>query len=388
MAVVGLSLLVMVISSNVAAQGALVMVQRNTFAPTANPVMPELAALGEVIVPPPEINVHKPLPTVGIFPARVAVVVAQINWSAPAAATVGFALIEITTLSELAIQGALDMVQRKVAVTGMLKPVMPELGELAEVIVAVPETKDQEPVPTDAMFPDNVAVLMLQAVISAPALAVVGLSLLVMVISSNVAAQGALVMVQRNTFAPTPNPVIPELAALGEVIVPVPETSVHDPVPAVGVFPARVAVVAQINWSVPAAAVRFALISIITSSVEATQGELDIVQRKVAVPGMLKPVMPEVGELAEVIVAVPETKDQKPVPTDAMFPDNVAVLLLQANISAPALAAVGVALKLIAMVWAVPLPQILLGVTVSVPEVAALEKLAVMELLEPPVACV
>ena len=80
-----------------------------------------------------------------------------------------------------------------------------------------------------------------------------------MVISSDVAVQGALVMVQRNTFAPTPKPVIPEVGELEVVIVPVPETSVHDPVPTVAVLPARLAVVAHTVWSAPAAATLMSL---------------------------------------------------------------------------------------------------------------------------------
>jgi hypothetical protein len=49
-----------------------------------------------------------------------------------------------------------------------------------------------------------------------------------------------LEIVQRKTFAPTVSPVTAELGELGETIVPVPETSVHVPVPVDGVFPANV----------------------------------------------------------------------------------------------------------------------------------------------------
>ena len=53
-------------------------------------------------------------------------------------------------------------------------------------------------------------------------------------------------IVHINTFAPTPNPVIPDVGDAGVVIVPAPLTSVHKPVPTVGVFPANVAVVPHI----------------------------------------------------------------------------------------------------------------------------------------------
>jgi hypothetical protein len=52
-------------------------------------------------------------------------------------------------------------------------------------------------------------------------------------------------MVHLNTFAPTANPVTPEVAELGEVIVPAPLTSVQVPVPMAGVLPANVAVAEQ-----------------------------------------------------------------------------------------------------------------------------------------------
>ena len=52
-------------------------------------------------------------------------------------------------------------------------------------------------------------------------------------------------IVQRNVFAPTDNPVTPDVGELGVVTDPVPAMTVHAPVPTVGVFPAKVAVVAQ-----------------------------------------------------------------------------------------------------------------------------------------------
>ena len=128
---------------------------------------------------------------------------------------------------------------------------------------------------------------------------------------------------------------------------------------------------------------------ITTSSVEAVHGELAIVQRSVAVPGIAKPVTPDVGEFGLVMVAVPETTVQVPVPVVGVLPAKVTLLILHAgDISDPALAVVGGPFTVMASVWAVPLPQPLLGVTVRVPEVAAPEKLAVMELVVPPEACV
>ena len=112
---------------------------------------------------------------------------------------------------------------------------------------------------------------------------------------------------------------------------------------------------------------------ITTLLVEAAQGELDIVQRSVAVPGMAKPVTPDVGELGLVIVAVPETTDHEPVPTVGEFPAKVAVVTPQAGlIAAPALAVVGRAeTDTEAAVTAVAAPQELLAVNMYTPAPAA-----------------
>ena len=69
------------------------------------------------------------------------------------------------------------------------------------------------------------------------------------------------------------------------------------------------------------------VVVIITSSVEGVQGGLEIVHRKVAVPGTAKPVTPEVGEEGVVMVAVPETTDHTPVPTVGVLAAKVVVVL-------------------------------------------------------------
>ena len=74
---------------------------------------------------------------------------------------------------------------------------------------------------------------------------VVGDAFLVITTSSDDAVHGELEIVQRKVFAPTPKPVTPDVGLPGVVIVPVPLTNVHVPVPVVAVFPASVAVAAQ-----------------------------------------------------------------------------------------------------------------------------------------------
>src|SRR5689334_21348721 len=101
-----------------------------------------------------------------------------------------------------------------------------------------------------------------------------------------------------------------------------------------------------------------------TSSDEEVQGELEIVHRKVAVPGTANPVTPEVGEAGLEIVAVPETTVHKPVPDVGVLPAKVAVLTPHAGfISAPALAVVGGEFTVTEAVFtAVAAPQELLAV--------------------------
>lgn len=53
--------------------GLLEMVHAKTLLPNPKPVMLVLAKVGFVIVPLPEINVHEPVPTAGVFPAIVVV---------------------------------------------------------------------------------------------------------------------------------------------------------------------------------------------------------------------------------------------------------------------------------------------------------------------------
>ena len=66
----------------------------------------------------------------------------------------------------------------------------------------------------------------------------------------------------------------------------------------------------------------------ITSSVELVQDPLDIVHLKVALVPTTKPVTPLVAEEAVVMVAVPATTLQLPVPAAGVLPAKVAVVTL------------------------------------------------------------
>jgi hypothetical protein len=112
-------------------------------------------------------------------------------------ATVGVALTLIITSSVDALHGALLIVQRKVDEAPMVRPVTPEVGLDEAVTTAVPLTTDHAPVPTPAVLPARVAVVMLQSDWSAPAAAAVGFRLKVTSTSSVEAVHGALLIVQR-----------------------------------------------------------------------------------------------------------------------------------------------------------------------------------------------
>ena len=79
---------------------------------------------------------------------------------------------------------------------------------------------------------------------------------MVRITSSMLGVHTPLVMVQRKVaLLPTGTPVTPLLALVGVVIVAVPDTNVHKPVPLAGTLPARVKLpLLHCSWSDPAAA--------------------------------------------------------------------------------------------------------------------------------------
>ena len=149
----------------------------------------------------------------------------------------------IVTVLVDAEQGALSIVHIN-TFAPTPSPVTVDVGEPGVVIVPAPLTSVHVPVPDVAVFPASV-VPVLQIVWFGPAAAVVGAATPVIVTCEEDAAQGGFEIVHSKIFGPTPNPVTPEVGEVGEVIVPAPLISVHNPVPVVGVFPASVAVVAQ-----------------------------------------------------------------------------------------------------------------------------------------------
>jgi hypothetical protein len=116
----------------------------------------------------------------------------------------------------------------------------------------------------------------------------------------------------------------------GVVIVAVPLTTLHKPVPVAGVFPVTVKeLLLHCSCALPASgAVGCASLVNTTSSVDTGQLPLAIVQRRVALVPSGTPVTPDVEEDAVVMFAVPLTNVHVPVPVVGTLPASVNAPLL------------------------------------------------------------
>ena len=115
------------------------------------------------------------------------------------------------------------------------------VGEFGAVIVPVPEAKDHVPVPTAGLFPFNAAVgELIQTVWFDPAKAGLGNGSMVITILAADCGQTPLLIVHKKIFWPKPKFVTVVVPEVGVVIIPGPNTRVHNPVPTVGIFPAIV----------------------------------------------------------------------------------------------------------------------------------------------------
>ena len=151
-------------TSSVDVQVPLVTVQRKVAGvPAVTPVTPEVAELGVVMVAVPLTTLHVPVPVVGVLPAKVKEALLQFTRSEPADATVAAASF-VNTTSSVDVQVPLVIVQRNVALESAGTPVTPEVAEEFDVIVAVPLTTLQTPVPVDGVLPASVKEPLLHCV--------------------------------------------------------------------------------------------------------------------------------------------------------------------------------------------------------------------------------
>jgi len=122
-------------------------------------------------------------------------------------------------------------------------------------------------------------------------------------------------------FVPLPKAVIPLFGDVGDVIVPAPEINVHEPVPAAGVFPLSVAVVAAQSIELLPALATVGTGSRFTETVDEELGQIPllIVHWKTFVPTAIK-VKFVLGKVGVTILANPEISVQLPVPTAGVLP--------------------------------------------------------------------
>ena len=136
-------------------------------------------------------------------------------------------------------------------------------------------------------------------------------------------------IVHANTFNPIFNPVILVVSNVGVVIVPPPDTTVHEPLPMAAILPPIIAaLLIQIVWSAPAIGAvgnEFTVICIL--EVEGAQAPLLISHSNKFTP---KPIFVTVvvADVADVIVPLPEIKLQLPTPILGTFPLIIAVALV------------------------------------------------------------
>jgi hypothetical protein len=153
----GLSCTLMVTLSNDAAHTPLEIVHLKTLFPNESPETLVFARFGLPKVAVPEITVHVPIPMVGELAASVAVV-AQIVWSVPASAIVGFSSIVIITSSEETKSTPSKNWYANVTELPTISVIVVDVA-LGSLIVAVPFTTTQSEVKPEGSFPITVALL-------------------------------------------------------------------------------------------------------------------------------------------------------------------------------------------------------------------------------------
>lgn len=115
------------------------------------------------------------------------------------------------------------------------------VGEFGAVIVPLPDATDHVPVPTAGLFPFKFTDgEVIQTVWLEPAKALLGKGSIVIITLDCEELHTPFDMVHKKIFWPKPKFVAVVVPDVGVVIVADPSTTVHKPVPTVGIFPAIV----------------------------------------------------------------------------------------------------------------------------------------------------
>lgn len=141
----------------------------------------------------------------------------------------------IPTVEDEGVHKPLDIVHAKICDPVGI-PLTIVLGEPGELIVAVPLTKVQIPDPVVGVLAFKVADVA-QMVCEGPALEIVGIAETTIAIVEVEAGEQPDVIAHCTMVVPMPNPVIVVEGEFGELIVPLPETTLQVPTPTAGVLP-------------------------------------------------------------------------------------------------------------------------------------------------------
>jgi hypothetical protein len=316
-------------------QTPLAILHCKTVVPADNPVIVDIGLFGEVTTPLPEMILHVPTPTVGVLPANVVLpLLTHMVCETPALAIVGTSSTFMFVVANEDVQTPLLIIHCKVVVPTLI-PVMVVVGELGEVIVPLPATILQVPVPTNGVLPETVVLGVLTHIVCDTGLvitAALGTSSTCIVVVANEDVQTPLLIIHCNVVVPTLIPVMVVVGELGEVIVPLPAIILQVPTPTVGALPDIVVlgVLTQIvcdTGLVITAALGTSSTCIVVVASDEVQTPLLIIHCKVVVPTLM-PVMVVVGEFGEVMVPLPAIILQVPTPTVGVLPDMVVLGVL------------------------------------------------------------
>jgi hypothetical protein len=284
--------------------------------PLAKPLTEVVAEVLSRKVAAPLRTVHKPVP-LDNEPAKV-VVLEQMFWSRPAEMTAGEPTVMLT-VSRIARQPA-DVTVQISWLMPLAKPLTEVVAEVLSRNVAVPLRTVHKPLPLDNE-PANVVVLA-QMFWSVPAEMIAG-DPTVMLTVSRISGQPTELTVQMSWLMPLAKPLTEVVAEVLSRNVAVPLRTVHKPLP-LDNEPAKVVVLAQMFWSVPAEMIAGDPTVMLTVSRISGQPTELTVQMSWLMP-LAKPLIDVVAEVLSRKVAAPLRTVHKPLPLDNE-PANVVVL--------------------------------------------------------------